>query len=824
MPERDGSLVSVVIVNYQGFDDTVECLESLQGLDWPALEIVVVDNASGDGSAERLQARFPGAKVVALEVNLGFAGGCNRGAAVAKGDYVAFLNNDARPDRNWLRAAVDALRVDQSIGCVASKILDWEGQAVDFVEAALSFYGQGYKLHTGDPDDAAFDTGHDVLFGSGAAIVMPRRIFRTVGGFDDRYFMFFEDVDLGWRLWLFGYRVRYVPTSIVYHRHHRSMDRYGAWWEQYLLERNALFTIYKNYDSENLARMLPAALMLTVHRGVTMGGDDPHALDLSRGATDEDGDRTTIDKRTLATMYAVDALVENLPALTAARREIQSRRRRPDAEVVRLFRIPFHSNIGDPRFVRGLEAVLEALPVRDAFVERRRIVVATGDALAPAMAGPAIRAWQISRVLSQEHDVQLVTTTVCRDLSHPEFAIRKVDNADLEELVEWCDIVIFQGHLMYQHPCLQNTSKVVVADIYDPFHLEQLEQARDLGEQRRRMIVRLSTEVLNQQLIRGDFFLCASNKQRDFWLGQLAAVGRINPLTYDSDPNMDSLVGVVPFGVADDAPRHTRPVLRRVVPGIEPDDKIVLWGGGIYSWFDPLSLIRAIDKLRGRMPEVRLYFLGLKHPNPDVPEMRMAVEAIALSDRLGLTGSHVFFNDGWVDFDDRQNYLFEADLGVSTHLDHVETEFSFRTRILDYLWAGLPVVATDGDSFGQLIDRRGVGITVPAEDIDALEHALFRVLDDDVARAEFGRRSVELAKEFRWSQVLAPLTEFCRNPHRAPDLVEPEMAATISEKQFGLRPGVLRSLQIGARLLREGDLAGLTMRVRDRVRRALRGG
>jgi GT2 family glycosyltransferase len=822
MPERDDPLVSVVIVNHRGFDDTVDCIEGLRDLDWSNLETVVVDNASGDGSAELLQARFPAVKVVALEANTGFAGGCNRGADVAKGDYVAFLNNDARPDPNWLRAAIEILESDRSIACIASKVLDWEGQTVDFVEAALSFYGQGFKLHTGEPDDPAFDTGHDVLFASGAAMVMPTNVFRTAGGFDDRYFMFFEDVDLGWRLWLLGYRVRYEPKSIVYHRYHRSMDRYGPWWEQYLLERNALFTVYKNYERDNLARVLPAALMLTIHRGVTIGGDDPHVFDLARGATDEHDERTTVDKRTLATMTAVDALVEELPGLTTTRQELQSRRRRPDAEIMRLFQIPFQSNISDPRFVRGLVSVLDALGVRDVFSEHRRVLVATGDTLAPAMAGPAIRAWQIAMALSREHDVQLVTTTDCRELSHPNFSIRKVDAWELAELIDWCDVVIFQGHLMYQHPYMKNPNKIVVADIYDPFHLEQLEQARDLGEAGRRKIVRGSTEVLNDQLERGDFFLCASDKQRDFWLGQLAAVGRINPMTYDSDPNMESLLAVVPFGVADEAPRHTRPVLRGVVPGIGPDDKVVLWGGGIYNWLDPLSLIRAIDKLRSRLPEVRLYFLGLQHPNPHVPEMRMAVEAVELSDRLGLTGSHVFFNEGWVDFDDRQNYLLESDLGVSTHLDHVETEFSFRTRILDYLWAGLPVVASSGDSFGHLIETRSVGITVPAEDVDALENALFRVLDDDGARAEFARRSAEVAAEFRWSQVLAPLIEFCRRPHRAPDLVDPEMAETISGTLGGSRPSILRSLRAAIRLAREGDLAEIVMRVRERVRRALR--
>ncbi len=317
--------------------------------------------------------------------------------------------------------------------------------------------------------------------------------------------------------------------------------------------------------------------------------------------------------------------------------------------------------------------------------------------------------------------------------------MRKVNDPELNELIRWADVTIFQGYLMAQHPALRDTQKVVVADIYDPFHLEQLEQARDAGEAGRRVIVRAATEVLNEQLTRGDLFLCASRKQRDFWLGQLAAVGRVNPVTYDANESMDELVKVVPFGVSDDAPRHTRPVLKGVVPGIGPDDTVILWGGGIYNWFDPLTLLRAVDKLRARAPGVRLFFLGLKHPNPNVPEMRMAVETRRLSDELGLTDTHVFFNEGWVAYDDRQNFLLEADIGVSTHLDHVETEFSFRTRILDYLWASLPVVATGGDSFGDIIDEYGVGLTVPPGDVDALEAALFRLIDEPDFAAELRR-------------------------------------------------------------------------------------
>jgi hypothetical protein len=248
--------------------------------------------------------------------------------------------------------------------------------------------------------------------------------------------------------------------------------------------------------------------------------------------------------------------------------------------------------------------------------------------------------------LSREHDVELVSTTKCAGLSHPDFRVRKVNGHQMRKLVDWCDIVIFQGYIMFENPAIAKSSKVVVADIYDPFHLEQLEQTRDLAEAARRDVVRSSTDVLNEQLERGDLFLCASAKQRDFWLGQLAAVGRINPVIYDDGESLERLLCVVPFGVSDTAPVHTRQVLRGVVPGIGDDAKIILWGGGVYNGFDPISLLRAVDKLRVRMPEVCLYFLGMKHPNPHVPEMRMAVRTRALADELGLTGAHVFFNEG----------------------------------------------------------------------------------------------------------------------------------------------------------------------------------
>ena len=159
----------------------------------------------------------------------------------------------------------------------------------------------------------------------------------------------------------------------------------------------------------------------------------------------------------------------------------------------------------------------------------------------------------------------------------------------------------------------------------------------------------------------------------------------------------------------------------------------------------------------------------MRHPKPDIVESGVATEARRLAEELGLTGTHVFFNEGWVAYHERQNYLLESDVGVSLHLDHLETQYSFRTRMLDYLWAGLPIVATAGDGFAQIIATEGIGTVVPPGDVDAVAGALVALLADRHARETCRARAVAVASRFRWSAVLEPVVSFCAAPHHAPD-------------------------------------------------------
>ncbi|WP_291887158.1 glycosyltransferase [Cellulomonas sp.] len=814
-------VVSVVVVNYRGADDTIVCLRSFDDVDWPAdrLELVVVDNESGDGSAERIRTELPGVTVVEAGSNSGFAGGCNLGVAHATGEYVAFINNDARPAPGWISAAVEALEADPQVAAVASKVLDWEGTHVDYVDGSLTWFGMGYKREVEQPDSPAFDTAKDVLFGTGAAMFVRAETYREVGGFDERFFMFYEDVDLGWRLNLLGHRVRYVPGSVAFHRHHVTMRKFGNYRESYLLERNALLSMYKNLGDEALAKALPAAMALAVRRSVARTDLDATQLDLQRSPGGDDEPDTTVPKMALTGPLAIDYFVEQLPTLAATRRELQAHRRRSDRDLFPLFRQVMEPAYPQPHYVEGYEALVDAFGITETFSTRHRILVVTGEPLLATMAGPAIRAWELATALATEHDVRLVST-VAAETSHPSFSVEYAGGTGLREPTGWADVIIFQGFLLSQAPWLARSSKILVADVYDPMHLEQLEQARDLGPAGRVDAVQETTRVLNAQLRRADFVLCASDKQRDFWLGQLAGQGRVNPATYDEDEAMASLLAVVPFGIPDAPPVQRRHAIRGVVPGIGPDDKVLLWGGGIYNWFDPVTLIRAVGRLAKEHPEIRLFFMGLKHPNPGVPAMRVASEAREVAEELGLVGTHVFFNEGWVPYDERADYLLDADVGVSTHHHHIETAFSFRTRILDYLWASLPIVSTTGDTFGDLVERHGLGRTVPPGDVEALQAALEEMLYDEDAAARAKDAVRRFARSYRWSTVLEPVLEFCRFPRRAADL-----AAALPEVQLKRRPprgprlSIRSDVALARKYLAEGGPSELVRRARGRVGR-----
>jgi glycosyltransferase involved in cell wall biosynthesis len=454
------------------------------------------------------------------------------------------------------------------------------------------------------------------------------------------------------------------------------------------------------------------------------------------------------------------------------------------------------------------------------------------------MAGPAIRVWELAHALARQQPVTIGTPNES-DVTSTEVAVRCYQGRAMDELVETHEIVVGFGYLLRQFPVIPKRAHYLVMDIFGPFILENLHMHDELPLGGRMRVHQGDLDVVLEALERADYMICASERQRDFWLGALTAANRINPYNFEADRAFRRLIDVVPFGLPDQPPQPSGHAIRTTEHGIDADDVVVLWSGGIWNWFDPLTLIRAIDRIKSERPAVKAYFMGVRHPDPAMPQMAMAAEAFRLAEQLGLRDRRVFFSDGWIPYGQRVNYLCDADLAISLHHEHIETRISFRTRVLDYLWAGLPLVSTAGDTLTDSITAAAAGVSVPEGDVEALATALLGLARDPARRAAMRSRSAALAKNFTWQKVAAPLLRYCAQPYRAADAGKagiiqprirrspPQRAAEIWKEEGGpaLARRVLRrtpGMGLLARSYRTWQVSGLGGVARKARRKLLR--
>ncbi|MGH2457573.1 MAG: glycosyltransferase family 2 protein, partial [Chloroflexota bacterium] len=246
---------------------------------YPNRETVLVDNGSSDGSLDLVGREFPEARIVALERNHGFAGGCNAGIQAATGDYIATINNDAFAEATWLEELVRAAQTHPTIGMVASKLLLAHAPGtVDAAGLTVDRAGIAWDRGAGAPDDPT-EPSRDVFGPCAAGALYARRLIDDVGAFDEDFFCYLEDVDLAWRAQLAGWRCVFAPRARALHRHSATAGR-DSRFKRYQLGRNKVWAIAKNYPSPAIWFYLPlivlydlaGLLVVTLARG---GADRP---------------------------------------------------------------------------------------------------------------------------------------------------------------------------------------------------------------------------------------------------------------------------------------------------------------------------------------------------------------------------------------------------------------------------------------------------------------------------------------------------------------------------------------------------------------------
>ena len=376
--------ISVVILNLNGRHHLQPCFDSLRASDYPAdkLEVVLVENGSTDGSVEEMQRNHAWVKLIVNPENVGFAAGCNQGAKAADDpDVFVFINNDMRVEPAFLRELVGPI-VRGECQATTGKMLSWDGKLINSAGGGMNFHGIGIQVGLDEVPDASHDLPRKTLFACGGAMAMDCKIYETVGGFDDDFFAYYEDVDLGWRTWVQGYEVHYAPKSVCYHHHSATSSRLPSEMIRLLQVRNPLLACFKNYDDENLGRVLPAVFALAMRRMFLvsgLSGDDPsfrieHArmhtspvrriFQKARGALND-----TVDFRRIAAadLIGYNDLLGNWNQWKARRDLVQADRKRTDQEIFSMFLKPHWSIEGEPAYQELQEGLTSFMGLDELF-------------------------------------------------------------------------------------------------------------------------------------------------------------------------------------------------------------------------------------------------------------------------------------------------------------------------------------------------------------------------------------------------------------------------------------------------------------------------
>jgi len=251
--------VSVIIPNYNGAHFLRDSLDTIREQSYKDFEVIVIDNASKDDSVCLLKKEYPEVKVILNESNLGFAGANNRGYKEAKGDYILFLNNDTKLDKDCFRFLIEKAESDkQKIGVVSAKILLMDHpEAYDAVGSYLTSFGFLYHLGFREIDGGQYDNLEYIFSPKGVCFLVARKVIDEVGLFDDDYFAYFEESDFFWRAWLNSYKIAFMPKAVVYHKLGGTCTMFLSAFIDYHSFKNRIASLIKNLGGISLFYILP---------------------------------------------------------------------------------------------------------------------------------------------------------------------------------------------------------------------------------------------------------------------------------------------------------------------------------------------------------------------------------------------------------------------------------------------------------------------------------------------------------------------------------------------------------------------------------------
>jgi len=400
-----------------------------------------------------------------------------------------------------------------------------------------------------------------------------------------------------------------------------------------------------------------------------------------------------------------------------------------------------------------------------------KIFIAGYDVMGKNMAGPGMRSLAMASFLSKHTSVTLSHDSVSEFDNMPE-QVTLMNEKDVlwdnDKYWREFDIAMMPGTQILKTPLPKPFPIPLYVDIYDPFVLENIELLADKPSQIRDFEYLRHLKAMLEMLLRADKFIVTGERTRDFFTGLLTGWGLINPITA-SGAKFDDLFLVIPFGIPDEPFINALAKSKNEIPDfINEQDELIIWAGGLWDWLDPLKAIDAMPLILDKRPFAKLLFMGYRHPNKHIPLMETVRQCIDKARKLRLFGNSIIFSE-WTPFSERIVILGQADLGLSLHKRHIETRYAFRTRIMDYIWAGIPMVISGGDNLALELAIPGVRIFEPGADVDEISAGVISSLEtySDKSRREKISDDYEMIRaKYRWSELLKPLLTSIQNPKK----------------------------------------------------------
>lgn len=394
-------------------------------------------------------------------------------------------------------------------------------------------------------------------------------------------------------------------------------------------------------------------------------------------------------------------------------------------------------------------------------VDPKPILVIAYDRLGKLLAGPAIRTLALANELAKIAPVDIVFEgEPPENFSNLNFVPRETIDPTGDFFAKY-RLALAPPLVAMTVPELLESEIPVVIDLFDPVVWENLDLYQNFPMTDRHFQHERHLAALMAGLLRGDFFLVAGERQRDLFMGMLTVLNRVNPSTWSEDFTIENIVGLVPFGISDALPEFRDDL---PVPDIfKTDGKLVVWGGGMWDWLAPEIVVRAWPEVLNKFPDAKLAFPGTKHPNPHVPEMESVGRVRKIASELGIIES-VNFSE-WLTMMEYLSLLARSDAGVSAHKPGLEARYAVRTRFLDAIRMGLPMVVSGGDEYSHYMEKYAIGKSIPLSD-DTQEglfsKAIIQTLENgkDYYADGFQKARSELA----WSKMASPLVEWAQSP------------------------------------------------------------